>query len=176
MPYLNLRPYKSLMKEKHLDKHSFQIFTGGKPLMTTNGKWQLQLEQRNIPGPGSCRTPYQTIQKRRGCIGRTRTALHSARTSHRGYENFNFDMKHLKLLERTVGNIWIQVSHARTNPSPYKNKEGQSRLYGALLGSAGLNMSGQGNPTERHSLHRSFPITKITPCRRMIPAMALLRW
>ena len=108
--------------------------------MTTNGNGNYNWN-RGISPDRLLSNAYQTI----GEDLAEELGLHCTSSYFtRGYENFNFDMKHLKLLERTVGNIWIQVSHARTNPSPYKNKEGQSRLYGALLGSAGLNMSGQG--------------------------------
>ena len=60
------------------------------------------------------------------------------------YREGKFNATHLKLLERTVGNIWIQVSHTRLNPSQFKDDKGQVRYYGGLVGSAGLNMDGQG--------------------------------
>lgn len=86
---------------------------------------------------------FKTIRKREGVL--EELGLQGTRPyMSRNYENFNFDVTHIKLLERTVGNIWIKVSHAITNASDYKDTEGQGRLYGALVGSAGLNMNGQG--------------------------------
>ena len=109
--------------------------------MATNGNGTYNWNNRGISPDRLLSNAYQTIGKDKA----EELGLHCLSTyMANGYEQFNFDMKHLKLLERTVGNIWIKVSHTPTNPSSYKNGEGESRLYGALVGSAGLNMSGQG--------------------------------
>ena len=73
-----------------------------------------------------------------------------------------------------MGNIWIQVTHTALNDSEFKDTEGETqvRYYGGLVGSAGLNMSGQGtlqsdipcivvpdhksNPMQKNDVNDSF--------------------
>ena len=93
---------------------------------------------------------YQTIGKEKA----EELGLHCTGTQRAGRnEVLTFDMRHDKNLERTVGNIMVKVSHAAVNTSEFKDTEGETQVrhYGGLIGTAGVNMDGQG------TLQSSFP-------------------
>ena len=93
---------------------------------------------------------YQTIGKDKA----EELGLHCTSTKRVGRnEVLNFDMRHYKHLERTVGNIMVKVSQVAVNTSKFEDTEGETQVrhYGGLIGTAGVNMEGQG------TLQSSFP-------------------
>ena len=93
---------------------------------------------------------YQTIGEDKA----EELGLHCTSTKRVGRnELLTFNMRHGKLLERTVGNIMIKVSQVAVNTSKFENTEGETQVrnYGGLIGTAGVNMDGQG------TLQSSFP-------------------
>ena len=110
--------------------------------MATNGNGNYNWN-RGISPEQLLSNAYQTIGKDKA----DELGLHCTGTQRAGRnEVLTFDMRHDKSLERTVGNIMVKVFHAAVNTSEFKDTEGETQVrhYGGLIGTAGVNMDGQG--------------------------------
>ena len=116
--------------------------------MVINGNRNYTRNNRGISTEQLLSNAYTTITpKEDGTKRADELGLHCTSTYMAGRSpRFNFDVTHVKLLERTVGMIWIKVSDTALNASKFedKNMVEHVRNYGGLVGSAGLNMDGQG--------------------------------
>ena len=119
-------------------------------------------------------TPEQLLANAYLTIGKERAESLGLHLTNGQGRNMNFDLRHWKRLEPTVGNIMVAVNDLATNSSKF-DVEGETHMrhYGGLIGAAGVNMDGQGtlrstipciviaarkqqNPKQRVAVYESF--------------------